>query len=96
MNSFFVYMLSNTNRGIYIGVTNNLERRLYEHKHGLVEGFTKKYRMHRLVHYEVTSDIRSAITREKRLKWWPRAWKVKLIESMNPNWNDLAADWSSL
>ena len=93
MNRYFVYMLSNTNRGRYIGVTNNLQRRVYEHKHSLLEGFTKIYRMHRLVYYEEFADVREAIVREKRLKWWPRKWKVKLVESRNPEWRDLAAEW---
>jgi putative endonuclease len=93
MNTYYVYMMSNTNRGIYIGFTNDLRRRVYEHKQGLVEGFTQKYQMHRLVYFEETGDVRAAIEREKRLKWWPRRWKAKLIESTNPEWKDLAADW---
>jgi len=90
MNNYFVYILSNKKRGtIYIGVTNNLERRLYEHKNGLIDGFTKKYNIKTLVYFETTSDIHSAIEREKKLKKWNRAWKIALIEKANPEWEDL-------
>ena len=74
---------------LYIGVTNNLIRRVYEHKNGLVEGFTKKYAVKTLVYFEVYSDIETAITREKQIEKWNRAWKIKLIEERNPNWDDL-------
>ena len=74
---------------LYIGVTNNLIRRVYEHKNGLVEGFTKKYAVKTLVYFEVYSDIEAAITREKQIEKWNRAWKIKLIEERNPNWDDL-------
>ena len=79
--SYYVYILANKRNGtLYIGVTNNLERRMYEHKHGLIEGFTKKYNIKNLVHFEVTEDVCSAIQREKQLKKWNRAWKIKVIE----------------
>jgi putative endonuclease len=81
-----------TNRSVttlYTGVTNDLERRVYEHKHGLVNGFTKRYKVTRLVYYEATDDVRSAIEREKQLKGWLRQRKVALIESVNPGWRDL-------
>ena len=91
---YFVYILSNCDDSvIYIGVTGNLPRRLYEHRNGLVEGFTKKYNVHKLVYYEHTSDVYSAISREKQLKKWRREKKNQLIEAMNPQWRDLSLDW---
>ena len=91
---YFVYILSNWDDSvIYIGVTGNLERRLYEHKNGLVEGFTKQYNVHKLVYYEHTSDVYSAISREKQLKKWTRAKKNSLIAGKNPQWRDLSLDW---
>ena len=89
-NLYFVYILSNANRTIYIGVTNNLERRIAQHKLGEFEGFTKKYSVHLLVYYEWFSDIQEAIRREKQLKKWNRAWKLELIEKKNPQWVDLS------
>jgi len=94
MPQFYVYILANPkSRRLYTGVTNNLERRMYEHRHRLVAGFTKEYHIHDLVYYEVTGDVRAAITREKRIKGWARAKKVQLIESVNPSWRDLSAEW---
>ena len=91
---YFVYILSNWDDSVlYIGVTGNLPRRLYEHKNGLVEGFTKKYNIHKLVYYEDTSDVYSAISREKQLKKWSRRKKNDLIAQMNPEWKDLSKDW---
>ena len=88
---YYVYMLTNThNTTLYIGVTGNLEKRLYEHKNQLVSGFTKTYNLHKLVYYEATQDVRSAIAREKQLKGWIRAKKNALINQMNPQWNDLS------
>ena len=88
--SYWVYILASRIGGtLYIGVTNNLVRRVYEHRNGLAHGFTKKYQVHRLVYFEQYSDIEAAITREKRLKRWNRAWKIQLIEELNPNWDDL-------
>jgi putative endonuclease len=87
---YFVYILASKRNGtLYIGVTNNLIKRVYEHKNDLVEGFTKKYKVHHLVYYEMTNDVKSAIEREKRLKKWNRKWKLELIEKMNPQWKDL-------
>ena len=77
---------------LYIGVTNNLVRRVYQHKERLAEGFTNKYGVHRLVYFEETDDIESAIRREKRLKKWNRAWKIRLIEGSNPSWRDLYSE----
>ncbi len=90
MNTYFVYIMASKRNGtLYIGVTNNLIKRVYEHKNNIVEGFTKKYSVHKLVYYEETPDIYSAIEREKRLKKWNRRWKIELIEKFNRNWEDL-------
>ena len=94
MKSFYVYILTNKKHGtLYIGVTSNLIQRIYEHRHGLVEGFTKKYGLHKLMHFEETNDVMSAITREKQIKKWKRVWKIELIEKHNPDWKDLAEEF---
>jgi putative endonuclease len=86
----WVYILASRIGGtLYIGVTNNLVRRVYEHRMGLVEGFTKQYGIHRQVYFEQYDSIEQAVLREKRLKKWNRAWKIQLIEENNPNWDDL-------
>jgi putative endonuclease len=91
MRQYYVYILTNkTNKVLYIGVINNLVRRIFEHKNKLVEGFTKKYNLSKLVYYEVTNDIYSALEREKQLKNWHRDWKINLINSFNPVWADLS------
>jgi putative endonuclease len=77
----------------YVGVTNNIHRRILEHKNKLVPGFSKKYNLHRLIYFEAFGDIRDAIAREKQIKGWTRLRKIALIESVNPKWEDLAADW---
>ena len=88
--SYYVYIITNiTNNVLYIGVTNNLPRRIYEHKNGLVEGFSKKYKTNKLIYYETTNDINSAIAREKQLKNWRREWKMNLIEKENPGFSEL-------
>ena len=88
--SYYIYITTNiTNNVLYIGVTNNLPRRIYEHKNGLVEGFSKKYKTNKLVYYETTNDINSVITREKQLKNWRREWKMNLIEKENPGFSEL-------
>ncbi len=88
---YYNYMLTNrTNRVLYIGMTNDLERRMFEHKNKLVKGFTKRYNLTKLVYYEVTNDADSAIKREKQLKNWHREWKINLITESNPEWNDLS------
>ena len=74
----------------YMGITNDLTRRVFEHKTGLVNGFTKKYSVNKLVYFESTNDVNAAILREKRLKKWKRQWKIELIEKSNPDWNDLS------
>ena len=91
MKNYFVYILTNNSKTLYVGVTNNLERRLYEHKNKLIEGFTKKYNLDKLVYYEVSNDINSAIAREKQLKNWHKEWKINLIEERNPYWKDLSS-----
>lgn len=91
---YFVYILASGRNGtLYIGVTSNLEKRIYEHRHNLIKGFTSKYAVHCLVYYEQTGDIFSAIKREKQLKKWNRKWKLSLIEKTNPDWKDLSDDW---
>ena len=93
-NSYFVYILANWNHSVlYIGVTNDLQRRAYEHRQELVEGFTKKYHVHKLVYYEHTGDVKAALAREKQLKGWRREKKEALVETMNPDWNDLSETW---
>lgn len=90
MKNYYVYILATQLNGtLYIGVTNDLVRRVYEHKNNFVSGFSKQYHVHKLVYYEETTDIKSAIMREKQLKKWNRDWKIALIESKNPNWDDL-------
>ena len=87
---YYVYMLANRRRGtLYVGVTNNLARRTWEHRDGAAEGFTKRYDVKTLVYIEPHEDIREAIAREKQLKRWRRAWKIELIERENATWRDL-------
>ena len=93
MRQYFVYIMTNRTHTLYIGVTNDLERRVYEHRHKLVSGFTSRYAIDRLVYFEETDDISAAIAREKELKGWLRARKIALIESVNPRWEDLARKW---
>jgi putative endonuclease len=90
---YYVYILSSRSRTLYTGVTNNIARRVAEHRRGLVPGFTSKYRIHRLVHFEPYEHPSAAIAREKKIKGWLRAKKVALIEERNPTWDDLAAEW---
>ena len=85
--------MTNRSRTLYVGVTNDLERRVHEHKSDTIEGFTKRYKMHRLVYFDETSDIEGAITREKELKKWRRSKKIDLIETTNPGWKDLSEGW---
>ena len=93
MKQCYVYIPTNASRTLYTSVTDNLERRIYEHKNKLIDGFTKKYSITKLAYYEGTSDVHSAIMREKHIKGWLRRKKIALIEEMNPNWEDLSADW---
>jgi putative endonuclease len=90
MKQYYVYILASKRNGtLYIGVTNELKRRVVEHKDKLVDGFTKRYNVSILVHYELYPDVRNAILREKQLKTWKREWKIRLIEENNPGWKDL-------
>ena len=86
--------MTNKSRTLYTGVTNDLERRVYEHKKKLVPGFTTKYNITQLVYFEVTQDVGVAIAREKQIKGWLRTKKIALIDSVNPEWRDLSVDWS--
>jgi putative endonuclease len=91
---YYVYILASERNGtIYVGVTNDIERRVEEHKNGIVDGFTKKYHVHQLVHYEKYDFIYDAIQREKCIKEWKRKWKLELIEKTNPEWKDLSEEW---
>jgi putative endonuclease len=93
-NDYYVYLLSNwNNKVLYIGVTNNLERRIIEHKQKLIPGFTEKYNVNKLVYFEQTEDVMSAISREKQLKKWRREKKNALVNSLNPDWKDLSDEW---
>ena len=92
---YYVYILTNGTRTLYVGMTNDLETRMYEHKAKLVAGFPGKYNLTWLAYYEQTSDVESAIAREKQIKRWRRSKKVTLIESSNPRWKDLSLDWRS-
>ncbi len=93
---YYVYILSNwCDSVLYIGVTSNLPRRLYEHKNHLVKGFTQKYNTHKLVYFENTGDVHVALEREKQLKGWTRAKKNNLITKSNPNWEDLSLKWDN-
>ena len=90
---YYVYILTNRyNTVLYIGVTNNLLRRVYEHKQGMLDGFTKRYKLHKVVYYESFSQVKDAIAREKQLKHWHREWKENLIREQNPQWKDLSSN----
>jgi len=90
MKKFYIYILCNKRNGtLYTGITSDLIKRIYEHRNKLVNGFTKKYHVHRLVWYEIHEVIESALSREKQIKKWKRKWKLELIEKHNPEWNDL-------
>lgn len=93
-NQYYVYILASKRNGtLYVGMTTNLQNRLYEHKNKIVPGFSQKYNIDKLVYFEITTDVKSAIAREKQFKKWNRAWKLELIEKYNPEWNDLSEDW---
>jgi len=90
MKQYYVYILASRKNGtLYVGVTSDLIKRIYEHKQNFIEGFTNKYNVHSLVYYEVHNDIEKAIIREKQIKRWNRRWKLRLIEEMNSDWRDL-------
>jgi len=90
---YYVYIMTNRSRTLYVGVTNDLERRVHEHKSGSVEGFTKRYKINRLVYFDATSNIEGAIAREKEIKKWRRSKKIDLVEAANPEWKDLSEGW---
>jgi putative endonuclease len=90
MKNYYLYIVTNKKHGtLYTGITDNLTRRIYEHKIGIFDSFTKKYNLSKLVYFEHMYDINATILREKRMKKWKREWKIKLIESLNPDWKDL-------
>ena len=93
VHNYYIYIMASKTRVIYTGMTNNLERRVYEHKGKLFKGFTSRYNITRLVYYEYTNDVNAAILREKEIKAWRREKKIKLIESTNPEWQDLSDGW---
>ena len=93
MKNYWVYIMSGRTRTLYVGVTNDIERRTYEHRNKSVPGFTSKYGLDRLVYFEEHADIRDAIEREKQIKSWRREKKVALIKSLNPRWRDVSLDW---
>lgn len=94
MHNYYIYILTNDFGNVmYVGMTNNLERRIAEHQQGLMEGFSKKYNLKRLVYYEHTNDVNVAIAREKEVKKWRREKKNSLVETLNPKWKDLSEDW---
>lgn len=91
--NYWVYILSNQSRKLYVGVTNDLQRRVYEHKNKMVEGFTSRYNLTRLVWFDETDSVDEAIAYEKKIKGWKRCKKLELIEKNNPEWEDLAEGW---
>jgi putative endonuclease len=90
---YWVYIATNGSKTLYTGVTNDLQRRMHEHRNSLIPGFTSKYRIDRLVYFETTSDVRAAIAREKQIKGWRRDRKIALVEAANPKWADLSREW---
>ena len=90
---YYVYILTNSSRTLYVGVTNDLVRRVYQHRQKFVEGFTKKYNVSWLVYYEQTQDVKAALFRERQIKGWRREKKVELVDVMNLEWRDLSAGW---
>ena len=93
MTDYYVYIMMSKSRTLYTGVTNNLERRVFEHKNKLIEGFTSKYNISQQAYFETCQDLKAAIARERQIKGWLRAKKIALIESLNPTWQDLSEDW---
>ena len=91
--AYYVYIVTNNSGTLYTGMTNDLKRRMYEHKNHLIPGFTRKYKITKLVYYDETDDVNEAIAREKQIKGWLRKKKISLIESVNPDWNDLSEEW---
>jgi putative endonuclease len=96
MGNYYVYIMASASGTLYTGMTNDLERRVAEHKQKIIEGFSKKYDTTKLVYFEHTADVNAAITREKQIKGWLRIKKTNLIKRINPGWKDLSLDWSQL
>ena len=94
LKQYYVYIMASRSRVLYIGMTNDLPRRVFQHKQKLVEGFTQRYNITRLVYYETANDVRAVLAREKEIKAWRRTKKVALIESLNPAWADLSEQWA--
>jgi putative endonuclease len=92
MKNYYVYIITNKSKTLYVGMTNNLNRRMFEHKNKIIEGFTKKYNIDKLVYFETFTNAYEAIRREKQIKGWLRIKKINLIEEMNPGWNDLSEE----
>ena len=95
MKDYYIYIMTNKSRTLYLGVSNNLGRRVYEHKNKMIEGFSKKYNLTKLVYYETFNSVGDAIRREKQLKNWQRQWKINLIESKNKEWKDLSIEFET-
>ncbi|MBW8012593.1 MAG: GIY-YIG nuclease family protein [Chloroflexi bacterium] len=93
MKTFYVYIMASKTGTLYTGMTNNLQKRIFQHKNKTIEGFTQKYSVTRLVYFEETNDVKTAITREKQIKSWRRSKKLDLIKSSNSTWEDLSDDW---
>jgi putative endonuclease len=93
MKTYYVYIMTNKSKTLYIGVTNNLERRVHEHEYKLVPGFTSRYNITKLVYFAETNDVQEALAREKQIKGWLRSKKIVLIEAENPEWKDLSLEW---
>ncbi len=93
MKTYYIYIMTSNSGTLYTGVTSDIEHRVYQHKHKLINGFTKKYNIDRLAYYEETSDVHAALEREKEIKGWRRSKKITLINSINPKWKDLAENW---
>ena len=94
MKNYYVYIITNKSKTLYVGMTNNLNRRMFEHKNKIIVGFTKKYNIDKPVYFEIFTNAYEAIRREKQIKGWLRIKKINLIEEMNPGWNDLSDEWN--
>ena len=95
MKLYYVYIMTNHSKTLYVGMTNDLRRRVWQHKQKLIDGFTRRYNITRLIYYEETPNVRAAIAREKQIKGWLRKKKIALVESVNPGWKDLSEEWYS-
>ncbi|MCF8242830.1 MAG: GIY-YIG nuclease family protein [Melioribacteraceae bacterium] len=93
MNQYYVYIMTNFSKTLYTGMTNDLKKRVYQHKNKMIPGFTSRYNITKLVYYEIFNDVKAAIAREKEIKGWTRIKKISLIEKENPEWRDLSEGW---